>query len=73
MVRTRSAQAGRPRSRDAPYLHGALDLRPALELETWPDADRVDGSTPPERIPPGLSPTLIRLGPDCLGLGLFAP
>jgi ethanolamine ammonia-lyase large subunit len=47
---------------DALYLRGALGLKPAPEFEAWLAGMGLDGSAPPERIPPALSPALIGLG-----------
>src|SRR6201996_6169064 len=47
---------------DALYLRGALGLRPAPEFADWLVRMGLDGMAAPERIPAGLSPSLIGLG-----------
>ncbi len=46
---------------DALYLRGALGLRPAPEFDAWLAHMGITAGTTPERIPAGLSPTLIGL------------
>jgi ethanolamine ammonia-lyase large subunit len=47
---------------DALYVRGVLGLKPAPEFETWLMRMGVDGAVARDRIPAGLSPTLIGLG-----------
>jgi ethanolamine ammonia-lyase large subunit len=47
---------------DALYVRGVLGLKPAPEFEAWLMRMGVDGAIAANRIPAGLSPTLIGLG-----------